>query len=124
MGGNKLITNYFIDILDNYLRFNLSSIEEVSPIEPIQAGTQLVSYTTLYLLKNAENMHELKLKSNLEIEVYKKLKKIAGLKGYTIRKEHDKYIINKNTIEIIEGKVIRVNGQVTSLRNLDLKLFI
>ena len=109
---------------ENYLRFNLSSIEEVSPIEPIQAGTQLVSYTTLYLLKNAENMHELKLKSNLEIEVYKKLKKIAGLKGYTIRKKHDKYILNKNTIEIIEGKVIRVNGQVTSLRNLDLKLFI
>lgn len=106
-----------------YLRFNLSSIEEVSPIEPIQAGIQLVSYTTLYLLKNAENMHELKLKSNLEIEVYKKLKKIASLKEYTIRKIHDKYILNKNTIEIIEGKVIRVNGQVTSLRNMDLKLF-
>ena len=108
---------------EDYLRFNLFNIEEISPIEPIQAGTQLLSYTTLYLLKNAENMHELKLKSNLEIEVYKKLKKIASLKEYTIRKEHEKYILNKNTIEIIEGKVIRVNGQVTSLRNMDLKLF-
>lgn len=102
-----------------YLRFDLDSIEEISHIEPIQAGTQLVSYTTLYLLKNAENMHELKLKSNLEIEAYKKLKEISNSKGYTIRKEHDKYIINKNTIEIIEGKVIRVNGQVSSLRNLE-----
>ena len=104
---------------EQYLRFNLDSIKEINHIEPIQAGTQLVSYTTLYLLKNAENMHELKLNSNLEIEVYKKLKEIANSKGYTIRKEHDKYIINKNTIEIIEGKVIRVNGKITNLRNAE-----
>ncbi|SDK95041.1 hypothetical protein SAMN05216497_10323 [Clostridium cochlearium] len=104
---------------EQYLRFNLDSIQEINHIEPIQAGTQLVSYTTLYLLKNAENMHELKLKSNLEIEVYKKLKEIANSKGYTIRKEHDKYIINKNTIEIIEGKVIRINGKITNLRNME-----
>lgn len=64
-------------------------------------------------------MHELKLKSNLEIEVYKKLKEIANSKGYTIRKEHDKYIINKNTIEIIEGKAIRINGKITNLRNME-----
>lgn len=104
---------------EQYLRFNLDSIQEINHIEPIQAGTQLVSYTTLYLLKNAENMHELKLKSNLEIEVYKKLKEIANSKGYTIRKEHDKYIINKNTIEIIEGKAIRINGKITNLRNME-----
>ncbi len=104
---------------EQYLRFNLDNIQEITHIEPIQSGTQLVSYTTLYLLKNAENMHELKLKSNLEIEVYKKLKEISNSKGYTIRKEYDKYILNKNTIEIIEGKIIRVNGQVSKLRNLE-----
>lgn len=107
---------------EQYLRFNLDSIEEINHIEPIQSGTQLVSYTTLYLLKNAENMHELKLKSNLEIEVYKKLKEISNLKGYSIRKEYDKYILNKNTIEIIEGKVIRVNGQISNLRNLEKRI--
>jgi len=102
-----------------YLRFNLESIEKVGPIKPIQSGTQIVSYTTLYLLKNAENMHELKLKSNLEIEVYKKLKNISKLKGYTIRKENDKYFLNKNIVEVIEGKVIRVNGEIKSLKSLE-----
>ena len=104
---------------ERYLRFNLESIQEISHIKPIQSGTQLVSYTTLYLLKNAENMHELKLKSNLEIEVYKKLKEISNKKGYNIRKENDKYILNGNTIEIIEGKVIRANGQVSNLKNFE-----
>ncbi len=104
---------------ERYLRFNLGNIQKIGHIEPIQSGTQLVSYTTLYLLKNAENMHELKLKSNLEIEVYKKLKKVSDLKGYTIRKEFDKYIINKNTVEIIDGKAIRVNGVGANLGNLE-----
>ena len=104
---------------ERYLRFDLESIQEISHIKPIQSGTQLVSYTTLYLLKNAQNMHELKLKSNLEIEVYKKLKEISNKKGYNIRKENDKYILNGNTIEIIEGKVIRANGQVSNLKNFE-----
>jgi len=30
-------------------------------IVPIQIGTRLVTYTTSYLLKNAENTHELKV---------------------------------------------------------------
>lgn len=102
-----------------YLRFNLENIQEIGPIKPIQAGTQLVSYTTLYLLKNAENMHELKLKSNLEIEVYKRLKSISKSKGYVIRKVNDNYFINGNIVEIIEGKVIKVNGQITNLKGLE-----
>lgn len=105
-----------------YLRFNLGEIEEISHISPIQSGTQLVSYTTLYLLTNAENMHELKLRSNLEIEVYKILKRIARLKGYDIRKEFEQYIMGKNTIEVVEGKVIRVNGEITHMRNLEKEL--
>lgn len=102
-----------------YLRFNLESIQEVGPIKPIQAGPTVLYYTTLYLLKNAENMHELKLKSNLEIEVYKKLKSIAASKGYTIRKENDKYYLNNNIIEIVEGRAIRVNGHISSLKGLE-----
>src|SRR5699024_11182921 len=70
-----------------YLRFDLDSIKEIEHIKPIQSGTQLVSYTTFYLLINAENMHELKLKSNLEIEVYKKLRSIAQENSWAIRKE-------------------------------------
>ena len=104
---------------DVYLRFNLESIQEVGPIKPIQSGPQLISYTTLYLLKNAENMHELKLKSNLEIEVYKRLKSISKSKGYVIRKVNDNYFINGNIVEIIEGKVIKVNGQITNLKGLE-----
>ena len=102
-----------------YLKINFTDIEEIKEIEPIQSGTRLVSYTTLYLLKNAENMHELKLRSNLEIEVYKVLKRIAKLKGYSIRKEFNQYIINKNTVEVIDGRVIKVNGKITNLRNME-----
>lgn len=60
-----------------YLRFDLENIQKINCIQPIQSGTQLVSYTTLYLLTNAENMHELKMKSNLEIETYKRLNNLA-----------------------------------------------
>lgn len=108
---------------DIYLRFNLYDIDEVSHIEPIQAGTQLVSYTTLYLLENAVNMHELKLGSNLEIEVYKILKRIARENDWRIRKENNKYLLGNNDVEILEHKQIRVNGEIASLRNME-RLFI
>ncbi len=102
-----------------YLRFSLDDIEEINCIEPIQSGTQLVSYTTLYLLKNAENMHELKVKSNLEIEVYKRLNNLAKENNWSIRKEYNQYLINGNTVEIIEDKIIRVNGRIVSLKNIE-----
>lgn len=103
---------------DEYTRFNLEEIKTIDVIKPIQFGTQLISYTTLYLLLNAENMHELKLRSNLEIAVYKRLKTIAKDNNFAIRKELDRYIINKNTIEIIEGKIIRVNGKITDIKSM------
>ena len=37
----------------------------------MEYGTQLIIYTTLYLLKNAGNIHELKLKNRDKIELYK-----------------------------------------------------
>lgn len=97
-------------------------IKEIKKVEPIQAGTQLITYTTLYLLLNAENMHELKLKSNLEINVYKKLKNIAKEKQWKIRKENDKYIVNNNIVEIVNENRIRVNGKFCLLKNLELIL--
>lgn len=94
-----------------YVRINLEEIKEIPKIKPIQAGTQIVTYTTMYLLLNAENMHELKLKSTLEIAVYKKLKEVAAKKQWTIRKENDKYIIGDNVVEILDGSQVRVNGK-------------
>jgi len=105
-----------------YLRFDLNVIKEISPIKPIQSGTQLVTYTTLYLLLNAENMHELKLNSNLEIEVYKTLKHLAEENNWSIRKEYNKYLINNNTVDIIENKKIRVNGRIINLKGLKKEL--
>lgn len=102
-----------------YLRLGFENVKRIRTIKPIQAGTRLVSYTTLYLLKNAENMHELKLRSNLEIEVYKILRRIAEQKDYPIRKEFGQYIIAGNKVEVIDGRVIRVNGKISSLRNLE-----
>ena len=107
------------DANELYLRFNLGDVEEIGPIMPMQSGTQIVSYTTLFLLQNAENMHELKLKSNFEIEVYKKLKTIAYENKWTIRKEFNKYIMNNNEIEIIEGNTIRINGRIGQLGKLE-----
>ncbi len=102
-----------------YLRFILDEIEEISHIEPIQSGTQLISYTTLYLLKNAANMHELKLNSTLEIKVYKKLKRIAEENNWNIRKRHNRYLIDKHSIEILGDKKIRINGSIGNLNNLE-----
>ncbi|MDP4145789.1 MAG: restriction endonuclease-like protein [Bacillota bacterium] len=104
---------------DIYIRINVEYLKEARKVEPIQAGTQLITYTTLYLLFNAGNMHELKLKSNLEINVYKKLKNIAKEKHWKIRKENNKYIIGNNSVEIIEDHRIKVNGKFTSFKMLD-----
>ena len=74
------------------------------------------------MLLNAENMHELKLNSNLEIEVYKTLKHLAEENNWSIRKEYNKYLINNNTVDIIENKKIRVNGRIINLKGLKKEL--
>lgn len=102
-----------------YIRIDLEEIKEINKILPIQSGTQILTYTTLYLLQNAENMHELKLKSNLEISVYKKLKAIASDNNWKIRKEYDRYIINNSEIEVVEGIKVRVNGKFVSFKNIE-----
>lgn len=116
---------------DTYIRINLEYIKEVDNIVPIQSGTRIITYTTLYLLKNAENTHELKVGSSLELEVYKILKKVAKDKGVTIKKvDKDKgikdskkdkvreYIVGNAIVEIVDGIMIKVNGNVTNLEEI------
>ena len=107
---------------EKYLRINFEWIKEISKIEPIQYGTQLITYTTLYLLLNAQNIHELKYKSNLEVLVYKKIKKIAEENNYKIKKIDDSYIVNDINVRIIEGKVIKANGKIVRLSELEVVL--
>lgn len=108
---------------EKYLRIDFEWIKEITKIEPIQYGTQIVTYTTLYLLLNAQNLHELKYKSNLEVLVYKKLKKIADENGYGIKKINDSYVVGDHVVEIIDGRVIRGNGRIVKLNELE-KCFI
>lgn len=98
-----------------YLRFELEDPIPVGPIKPIQSGTQLVSYTTRYLLENASNMHELKIKSSLEIKVYKALREEAEKRNWRIRKQDDKYYMGEYCVEIIDGKQIKVNGKIVRI---------
>jgi len=115
---------------NEYIRINLESIREVDNIVPIQTGTRLVTYTTLYLLKNAENTHELKVESSLELVVYKVLKKVAKETGIKIKKiDKDKdvkakdkikeYIIGDVKVEIVDEMVVRVNGISTNVNGLE-----
>ena len=93
----------------------------------------------MYLLKNAENTHELKVGSSLELQVYKILKKVAKEKAVKIKKiDKDKgattskkdkvreYIIGDVKVEIVDGSGIRANGVETSVKGLegDILLFL
>ncbi|WP_291637663.1 nuclease domain-containing protein, partial [Clostridium sp.] len=117
---------------DVYIRIDLEYIKEIDNIVINQTVTRLVTYTTLYLLKNAENTQELKVGSSLELVVYKVLKKVAKEKGLKIKKiDKDKdvkadkkdkvkeYIIGDVTVEIVDGIVIRVNGIETNVKGLE-----
>ena len=68
---------------------------------------------------NAQNTHELKYKSNLEVLVYKKIKKIADKHNYSIRKSNNCYHINSRIIQIIEDKVIKVDGRIVKFSELE-----
>jgi uncharacterized protein len=63
---------------DAYIRFELEDIKEVDPINTGDYGMRTVIYTTLYLLENAEGVHQLKLKSREEIALYIKLNDVEA----------------------------------------------
>ncbi|MBB6713886.1 hypothetical protein [Clostridium gasigenes] len=115
-----------------YLRIELEEIKETTKIEPIQYGTRLISYTTIYLLKKAENTHELKLGSSLELEVYKIMKKISKAKEVEIKKISSKakndeeeiikeYSIGDINIKI-DGAIIKVINKIVLLKNIETEL--
>lgn len=61
----------------------------------------LITYTTMYLLKNAETVHELSFKNSSEIEVYKILKRISKSKGMKVVRFKD-YFMLENIINEAE----------------------
>lgn len=115
-----------------YLRIELEALKEVNKIVPIQFGTRLLSYTTMYLLKHAENTQELQVGSSLEFEVYKILKKVANDKNIDIKKISNsklvdkeliaKYTVGKKDIKIMNWDRISINEGEVSLDELDVEL--
>lgn len=106
-----------------YLRIELEEIKETTKIEPIQYGTRLISYTTMYLLKKAENTHKLKLGSSLELEVYKIMKKISKAKEVEIKKISSK--AKNDEAEIIKeysiGDInIKIDGAIIKVENKEI----
>ncbi len=97
---------------EEYIRIEFGKTIELGPILPIQYGNQLISYTTLYLLKNAENFHELKFKSLAEIRLYKRLKKLSREQGLKLERTRDSYIIGGEVIELLSNNKVRVNGVI------------
>lgn len=116
-----------------YLRIELEEIKETTKIEPIQYGTRLISYTTMYLLEKAENTHELKLGSSLELEVYKIMKKISKAKEVEIKKISSKgkndeeeiikeYSIGDINIKI-DGAIIKVEDKEIAFGKFENELY-
>ena len=118
---------------NKYLRIELEEIKETTKIEPIQSGgTRLISYTTMYLLQKAENTHELKLGSSLELEVYKIMKKISKDKSLEIKKISSKakndeeeiikeYSIGNINIKI-DGAIIKVEDKEIAFDKFENKI--
>lgn len=103
----------------DYLRFELEDLEKVGPIETVEYGVELITYTTLYLLKNAETLHELHFKNRLEIELYKILKRISLGNNFKLIRRSDHFLLNNIKIEIKNRKNLDVNGTIISWNELD-----
>lgn len=103
-----------------YHRFDLDEIQQIGLIKPIQYGTQIFSFTTTYLLLNAENMHELKLGSNFEVKVYKTLRRFADEHALRlVKKSKNIYLVGTQTVELLDGNNIRLDGAIITFRDLN-----
>ena len=102
---------------ESYIRFELENIEEVGPIATVEYGVRNMMYTTLYLLENADNVHELKLKSREEIVLYKRLKEIAGVTGSKLVRFREYYMLGDVRVELMENGGIRIGGVIYSFRD-------
>lgn len=103
---------------DIYLRFELEEILSLNPIAPVEYGVELINYTTMYLLKNAETVHELSFKSKSEIEVYKVLKKLSKLRGMSIVRFKDYFMIGNVKVTVLNSKEARVNDDIVEIGSL------
>ncbi|SKB47145.1 hypothetical protein SAMN02745120_1654 [Acetoanaerobium noterae] len=105
-----------------YLRFELEDFEKVGPIQTVEYGVELITYTTMYLLKNAETLHELHFKNRLEIELYKILKRISFSKNIKLIRRSDHFLINTTKIEIKNRKFLAIDETLVSWNNLEEEL--
>ena len=105
---------------DTYIRFNLEKFEKVGPIDIVEYGTVTFNYTTMYLLKNAETMHELYLNNRKEIEVYKILKNFSKKNNLILKKEKGGFTIGENYVRVINNKIIKLNDEI--IDNLEIAL--
>ncbi|MCY6960552.1 nuclease domain-containing protein [Clostridium sp. ZC22-4] len=98
---------------EEYLRFELEDVIQLNRcIEPVEYGIRLIAYTTLYLLKNAHNVHELHFKNAREIDIYKWMRNYSINNNVKIIRHSNYYEIEKNRIEILENGKLRINGVV------------
>jgi uncharacterized protein len=107
---------------DHYMRFELEDIKEVGPINTGDYGVRTVIYTTLYLLENAEDVHDLKLKSREEIVLYRKLKDVAVKTDLKLKRYKECYIVGDVKVELLGNKTLRIDDKVYEFRDGIMKL--
>lgn len=93
-----------------YVLFEVNQWLQVGPISPIGYGVRIRIYTTLYLLKRAQHLPELSLKSETEIRLWKELQRL----GERVRVKLRSKMIGEDTpVEgfEIEGRVVKVVGE-------------
>lgn len=96
---------------EEYLRFELTELRPVGPISTVEYGVELLFYTTLYLLTNAETIHELHFRNRLEVELYKILKKVSLEMKVRITRRQNYFYVGKVKVEILNSKTLRVNDE-------------
>lgn len=104
---------------DEYLRLELEEIQKINHIKSIEYGVRLIMYTTLYLLKNADNIHQLSFRSDEEVYVYRRLRKIANDMELPFVRKKDCYMVGKTKIEVLENKDIYINGNIIKYNEID-----
>jgi len=70
-------------------------------------------------IKNAGNIHELKLKYRDEIELYKMLKRISKDRGLKLLRKTDCYVLDGRVIEMLLHREVRVDGRIARFGVLD-----
>ena len=98
---------------DIYIRIELEEFKKVGPIERIEYGSRTVNYTTLYLLKNSNSMHELYFNNKREIEVYKMID--CQYKCNTLYLCCIKYLCRCFISETLAGSIIYYSNNMVKL---------